>query len=217
MISTGMNSTDYLVDRYMTISPIQVVVVFLLYVLIPLFIPLPLDAQSIKYRWDTKLLIDTSGQRVFNMRSKTSSVKKLATPTLTIRPSPLEMQHGKRAFAEKHKVTIPAILIEYGKEPDGDYHLVLKNPFGNETIIAEIPDPADPKLRGFPALRTNYDACRQFIDTELGVPATQVNPLTSPLSISITGIVFFDKSGHGGGHAENGVELHPVLKITKRN
>jgi len=33
--------------------------------------------------------------------------------------------------------------------------------------------------------------------------------------VKVTGFLFFDKMAHGNGHARNGVEIHPVLKIWK--
>jgi hypothetical protein len=86
---------------------------------------------------------------------------------------------------------------------------------GNKTLIAEIPDPSAPKLKGFPDLKKNYTDARNFIKENLGDPPSAVTPLGEPVKVKITGIVFFDKVAHGNGHATNGAEIHPVLKISK--
>ena len=48
-------------------------------------------------------------------------------------------------------------------------------------------------------------------------PPISMLPKYHPLSVKVTGIIFFDKSGHGNGHAENGIEIHPIFEISKAN
>src|ERR1043166_3809564 len=67
------------------------------------------------------------------------------------------------ADAEKKKIKITAYVVMGRKEDnDFDYHLVLKSLTGNDSMIAEIPDPEQIKLKGFPGLRHDYAKARAF-------------------------------------------------------
>ena len=166
------------------------------------------------YRWDVKILIDSAGLRIYKQKSKPETISNLANVNATPRPEQNELTKGKRAEAEKRKVTVTAYLIATGLEEDGDYHLVCKALNSKKTLIAEIPDPTTTKLRGFPGLKADYGKGRSEVDGKIGRPPHQVTDLVIKRKIRITGIVFFDKLAHGNGHAENGVEIHPVTTIT---
>lgn len=142
------------------------------------------------------------------------SISNLANVSTTPRPAQSKLSKGKRAEAEKRKVTITAYIIATGAEPDGDYHLVCKAINSQETLIAEIPNPSTLKLKGFPGLKSDYTKARNVIDEKIGTPPHQVTDLPTKRKVTITGIVFFDKMAHGNGHAENGIEIHPVLAVT---
>jgi hypothetical protein len=173
-----------------------------------------LNCSAQVYRWDTKILIDSAGLRIYKHKAKPETISNLANGNATIRPAKDEMTHNKRASAEKRKVTVTAYIIATGHEDDGDYHLVCQALFSNKTLIAEIPDPENIKLKGFPGLRANYSKARNEIDNKIGTPPNSVKTLSKKRKVRITGIVFFDKIAHGEGHAENGAEIHPVLSIT---
>lgn len=166
------------------------------------------------YRWDTKILIDSAGLRLYKHKAKPETISNLANGSATIRPAKDEMTHNKRATAEKRKITVTAYIIATGHEDDGDYHLVCQALFSNKTLIAEIPDPETKKLKGFPGLKTDYAKARNEINTKIGTPPHKVTHLSKKHKVHITGILFFDKIAHGEGHAENGAEIHPVLSIT---
>lgn len=172
-----------------------------------------LSCSAQVYRWDTKILIDSAGLRIFKQKAKPETISSLANGNATVRPQKDEMNHSKRANAEKRKVTVTAYIITTGHEEDGDYHLICQALFSNKTLIAEIPDPETIKLKGFPGLKANYAKARNEIDSKIGVPPHQVTDLTKKRKVRITGILFFDKIAHGEGHAENGAEIHPVLSI----
>jgi hypothetical protein len=165
------------------------------------------------YRWDTKILIDTAGHRVYKQKATSETISNLANPSSTPRPQADELKKGKRANAEKRKVTITAYITATGIEDDGDYHLVLQALNGKATLIGEIPDPATPKLKGFPTLKNNYSIARHTVDKEIGIPPQKVTLLTKKVKVKITGTVFFDKMAHGNGHAPNGIEIHPILSL----
>ena len=163
------------------------------------------------YRWDYKVLIDTAGLRVFGIKphpGKVDDLVRLARPHK-------EALEGKRASLEKQQVTVTAFVVAAGKEDDHDYHLVLKSPNNDATLIAEIPDPDCPELKHFPGLKTAYKDARAFVRQEIDDKPEKVKPLATPLKVQVTGVVFFDKMSHGNGHSVNGVEIHPILKINK--
>ena len=96
-------------------------------------------------------------------------------------------------------------LLEFRRESDGDYHLVLSD--GSHTMLAEIPDPAC--VAGGP-LQTPIAAARaQFEARYPGAgAATVVNE-----TVTVAGVGFFDFLHSQTGVAPNAIELHPVLSI----
>lgn len=167
------------------------------------------------YRWDYKILIDADGLLLLKAEAKTSSINKLTK----IKRPPNSALKNQRADAENQKVIVTAIITAYGKEEDGDYHLVLQSPTTDSTLIAEIPDPNCDKLKGFPTLKKLYSKARSFIEANIGNVPSRVTDLdeSEQIKVKVTGIPFFDKRAHGNGHAANGIEIHPILKITKAN
>jgi hypothetical protein len=177
------------------------------------FLIFTLRCSAQVYRWDTKILIDTAGLRIYKQKAKPETISNLSNGNATVRPQKDEMNNGKRASAEKRKVTVTAYIIATGHEDDGDYHLVCQALFSNKTLIAEIPDPETKRLKGFPGLEKDYTKARSEIESKIGVPPHQVTDLTKKHKVRITGILFFDKIAHGKGHAVNGAEIHPVLSL----
>ncbi len=171
------------------------------------------ETLSGKYRWDIKLLIDTAGQRVLNLPSHQSSVHELVS---IHRPSNDQLGEH-RAEAEKKKITITAFIVESGKEDDGDFHLVLTDESNSDSLIAEIPDPSSPELQNFPEQKKEFNEARNFFLQHVEDHPGNIKPLPHHVKANITGVVFFDKMAHGNGHAKNGVEIHPILKIESTN
>lgn len=165
------------------------------------------------YRWDVKILIDSAGLRIYKQKATPETISNLSNGNATLRPEKDEMNKGKRADKEKRKVRVTAYIIATGIEDDGDYHLVCKALDSKKTLIAEIPDPETKKLKGFPGLKADYTKARNQINEKFGTPPQRVTDLVKKRKVRITGIVFFDKMAHGNGHAENGVEIHPVTTI----
>jgi hypothetical protein len=163
-----------------------------------------------------KILIDTAGQRVFKKKALGTSVSDLANKKENPRPEKKEIQKGLRADSEKLKVTVTAYLIGLGQEKDGDYHLILKALKSKKTLVAEIPNPDDKKLKKFPELKNKYQKARDEIDKKVGVPNKTIKEI-DPVKIIVTGIVFFDifeEGGHAHGSAiENAIEIHPVTHL----
>ena len=175
------------------------------------FFSLNLHAQA--YRGSVKLLVDSAGKRVLHLPIIQTTISQLSNPSFTPKPKPHELDSGKRAASEKRKVQVHALLLAYSREADGDYHLILMDPEDSSTMIAELPNPLQPAIKNNPELIELYTQARKFIDSSFGAPTTQTKFFPNKPKLIVTGILFFDKAGHGLGHAENSVEIHPVLEI----
>lgn len=187
----------------------------LVHIIILLLIPFLLPAQQGTWRWDIKVGIDTAALRLHKKKYKPEpeTVQNLASKTNNPKPSNQERSGGKRADAEKRKVTITGYVTETGLEADGDYHLVIKALSGSKTLIAEIPDNDTPKISGYPTYKREYKKARNEVEDKIGTPPSRITKLETKRKVKITGFVFFDKTAHGNGHATNDVEIHPVLEI----
>ena len=182
----------------------------LLFLLLPCYALSPIGECGGKYRWDYKICIDPEGIALLNTTAEPTTINALTKHTN--RPIADEM-YMQRATAEKRKVTLTAYVIMCGKEDDEDFHLVLKSTTGKDTLIAEIPDPACPKVKGYPYLVNKYSKARQFVLANIDDSPGGIKPVDKIVKVKVTGIVFFDKIAHGSGHAPNGVEIHPILDI----
>jgi hypothetical protein len=118
-------------------------------------------------------------------------------PTTRVRP------------AETTVFAVRAILTDYKTEADSDVHLVLLDPGGSGTMVAEIPAPgcvgatsvfADAIARSRAAFEARYRPTDRYQRTSVAV--------------TVTGVGFFDRVHGQRGVAANGIELHPVLSIT---
>ena len=102
---------------------------------------------------------------------------------------------------------LSATLVQYRRDPDEDYHLILVDDDGTQMIV-EIPrpecvDPISPWYDLIANARAGFDAA--FTVT------TTWHYTNTP--VIVTGIGFWDYNHGQIGHAPNFVELHPVLDI----
>jgi hypothetical protein len=162
------------------------------------------------YRWDYKILIDPLGANT--VYKKTAVSKSIHTLVSITRPTNAQLGNHRSA-REQQKIKTTALIVGFGEEGDNDYHLILTSLDGSDSLIAEIPDPTCKKLKGFPGLKHDYKAARKFIEDNIDGTPGSIHYLDEAVKVKITGVVFFDKMAHGNGHANNGVEIHPVLKI----
>ncbi len=98
-------------------------------------------------------------------------------------------------------------LVQYRRESDGDYHLVLSD--GTDTMIAEIADPAC-VAAGSPLAAQMSGARAQFEAVHAPVAGT---PSAVSETVTVTGVGFYDFFHSQTGVAPNAIELHPVLSI----
>lgn len=115
---------------------------------------------------------------------------------------------NRRLEAEKHAVTVRAVLVGWKRENDRDFHIVIASPNDpSATMIAEPPDPScssSPHAKQFAAVRAAMVQC-------FGEPGRWK---TLPhMTVDITGVPFFDVPHGQTGHAPNAIEIHPVLSI----
>jgi len=169
-------------------------------------------------RWKVKTCKDTTVNRLFVGNSITNPLKSpqhtdIVTLSGLARPSMLG--NTRAATAERTIWVIEATLTDYKEEKgstgDNDYHLALKDDDGN-TMIAEIPKPScvtnttpEPLRDLIHQARTDFDA--KFTVTGSFKPANS--------RVRITGPAMFDLI-HGTpqrGVADNGIEIHPIIKI----
>ena len=108
---------------------------------------------------------------------------------------------------ETHVYRVRATLIEYKRERDDDYHLVLRGRSG-QTMIAEIPAPhcvgsTSPLAAGIAKARHEFNAQYHVTDSFHHVHRR----------VEVTGVGFFDFHHGQTGVAPNAIELHPVLDV----
>jgi hypothetical protein len=117
---------------------------------------------------------------------------------------------GRVAPVELTTYRVHARLVEYVREADGDYHLVLADRHGR-TMVAEIPNPScvakiSPVKAAIRSARAHMDA-RLSVTT--GFKATNRR-------VVVRGIGFFDYFHGQTGMAPDDLELHPVTALRFR-
>jgi len=156
-------------------------------------------------RWSVKTLADTEASKV----SKAPVEKTVADMVALQRPADVNKDLPRTPGIEMTTYKIAATLTLYKEEADRDYHLVLEDN-DDHTMIAEIPDPECAKNS---SLLEQITKARQEFDSKFKVGSDKH---ATKIPVTVTGVGFFDIL-HGGagqiGHAENNIELHPVLDI----
>src|SRR5258707_9469194 len=155
-------------------------------------------------RWSVKTGTDPDAGLV-NLASTTSTT--IATMRSWTAPSPIPANNRVSPF-ETTQWVLNATLTQYKLESDSDYHLIIVDGSGN-SMIAEIPSPScvgtgSPFGPGITTSRNQFDA--RFTAT--------TSFQTANIPVQITGVGMFDFLHGQTGVAPNGIEIHPVLKIT---
>lgn len=171
-------------------------------------------------RWKVKTCKDTTVNRLF-VGNNTANGLKSPVPTdivtLAGLPRPSTLGNTRAASAERKIWVIEAILTDYkeerGAHGDTDYHLAIADDDGN-TMIAEIPKPSCVTSTTPQPLRNLIHQARADFDAKFTVTGSFKQPPTTQ-RVRITGPAMFDII-HGTpqrGVADNGIEIHPVIKI----
>ena len=120
-------------------------------------------------------------------------------------PDPIPHKHRVRPV-ETTVYVVSATLVQFKREPDGDYHLVLKGQDGS-TMICEIPNP---RFVGGSPFRDHIVKARAAFTARFHVTTSWQSP---DVPVVVTGIGLFDVPHGQHRPATNFIELHPVLDI----
>jgi hypothetical protein len=171
---------------------------------------------AVHERWSVKTGADADAQALTNQAPTSTTIAQLtALPVPGFLPP-----DGRSDGAEKTVYQLTATLQAFGREADGDYHMVIADDQGT-TMIAEIPDPSDITAPSFFAAqianaRTAFDNKFQVVENIAapaapGLMATGFQEVSVP--VTLTGIGYFDFKHGQRGVADNAIELHPVINI----
>jgi len=158
-----------------------------------------------EWRWPVKTGSDTDRHTV-SRRVEVTSIRYLRS-----RAAPSSFAgHQDRRFrgAERHTWQLTTRLTQYREEDDGDIHLVIKNSSGNK-MIAEIPLGHCVSSRSL--WKRQIASARAAFTRHLHVTTSwhYVNR-----KITLQGLGFFDEIHDVTGQAPNGIELHPVIRVS---
>jgi len=178
-----------------------------------------LKAAAVHERWSVKTAADPDAQA---LTAQAPTPTTIAALTALAVPALLPPD-GRSDGAEKTVWQLTATLQAFGREADGDYHMVLADAQGN-TMIGEIPNPDDvtaPSYFGtqIANARTAFDS--HFSLVENIRPPAQAAPGPAgtagfqevAVPVTLTGLGFFDFAHGQRGVAPNAIELHPVINI----
>jgi hypothetical protein len=180
-------------NRRIAMSLVSIVLAAL--ILIPLVGPTPPESQATcgVERWSVKTGTDPDAQLV-----DLTNIIETSIPEMAGWPRPGNLPPNNRIDPyETNAFWYYAFVVQYLRESDQDYHVVIQDYLGNY-MIAEIPDPACVvNARAEFDAMFNVTTSRQYTHTP----------------VMITGVGFFDFNHGQTGHALNYIELHPVLDI----
>ncbi len=165
-------------------------------------------------RWESKVLIDTKANLI-DFSPRTATIHTLSTWKLVVTGD-----QTPRVINERKAVKVKALLAEYKKEADRDYHLILIDPkHPEDSMVAEIPDPLCPQ-----AIQSGHAAnYQEALDTLQAISGGKLNKtkkvFNPPVLCYITGIPFYDPPHRGrkpSGNAPNNLEIHPITKMERK-
>ena len=158
-------------------------------------------------RWGVKTLTDSNAAQVDLKHVVKSSVYE---------QSQLEGHdinaHTPRLDDEMTVYRIRCYLIEFKKEDDRDYHLVIMGENKQDTMVAEICDPKCPGVKKSPAYK-KFVTVRNKFEKYFNKKKSKKN---ISVHLVIEGVGFFDKKHPVSprGNALNNREIHPLTKLT---
>lgn len=171
---------------------------------------------AVHERWAVKTGSDADAQALTSQAPTPTTIAQLtALPYPGFLPP-----DGRSEGAEKTVWQLSATLQAFGREADGDYHLVIADDHGT-TMIAEIPNPDDITSPSYFAAqitnsRTAFDNHFQLTEDLSGPSAAAAGTSAFQevsVPVTLTGIGYFDFNHRQRGVAANAIELHPVIDI----
>ena len=154
----------------------------------------PLRALCGSERWSVKTFTD-SDRFLVDLTPRYRTIKQLNS---LVRPA--HRPANGRTPAELKVYRVTATAFKTINEDDGDIHLALRGSDGSE-MIAEAPEPA---CSIGARARAQIDAAR--------LVAQDIN---SGDKVVAVGVGFYDFAHHQTGHADNYIELHPLISLRK--
>jgi hypothetical protein len=166
------------------------------------------NAQCGEHRWDVKTLSDSDTLLIdFNKVVKTTILEQSALP------KPEKIKHNTpRQSSEITVYSIDCEIVSFKREDDFDIHIVLKDPKGDLTMVAELPSPWCPEVQATSRSKV-FKKINDFFLDNIGKPTSKFKNLRYPIPVRVTGVGFFDAFHGQRGMLSNGREIHPVLKI----
>ena len=159
-------------------------------------------------RWPVKTLSDSDAAKVdFRPRpADVTSLRALAAPASL-------PQDSRVTPTELETYVIQVEVQGFKLEDDSDVHVVV-HPIGKpgETMIVELAEATCNGAVGS-LQRGAMQSARQSFTSICGDPSRRFKPCAATLEI--TGVAFFDFPHGQTGVAPNGIELHPVLSVTR--
>jgi len=160
-------------------------------------------------RWDVKTLSDPAANQV-NFDPKPATVKQLYSMKA---PTTGEARHASEQQTYVVQAKLVGYKIEFDAEKntgDHDFHIVIQDLHGTQTMVVEIPDSqcagacTSLKKDAIESART------AFQNGVTKPPEAEFFALHDPVMVEVTGVLFFDFAHRQTGLAKNCAELHPV-------
>lgn len=147
-------------------------------------------------RWPVKVLLDRDAGRV-DFTAEPTTIGALAgiPRPLGARPTAARLAIELRTFRVRGR------LMDVTEQADGDLHLVvvdIADP--TQFLVAEIPDSA---------CAVGSRRASDYAEAQRWARRTGI-----PIEVEIEGVAFWDDQHGQVGMARNGIELHPVLRVT---
>lgn len=151
-------------------------------------------------RWDIKTLNDYSAKNIYFNKPIKTTVKKI---NFLIRPKDIK-NFTPRLREEYNVYVIDCKILDYIKQSDGDYHLIVSDIKDlNYKMIIEIITPH----HGNKLYYKNFKLVRNYINKCIK------KKKIIGRNFQIIGVSFFDLIHNQKGASLNYLELHPVLQI----
>jgi hypothetical protein len=160
-------------------------------------------------RWSVKVVTDSAASRI-NYTPKQARISDF----VKLRPQYSGME--PRADVERQTYEVTCRIAGYKREADGDIHIVMMDPNDNSvTMIGEIPDPDCPNVSNSPLVSAFRSARAQIASFAVEHDDGSGLHKVARGLYKLVGIGFMDRIEGQLGVAPNGIELHPVISVTR--
>ena len=191
---------------------LRAVFIVLLLLTAPAHAAIPYGSACGVFRWSVKTLADPAAAHLPQSATTTT----IAALAQLHPPGDPQYFTTRRAPVETTLYHLRARLQGYVLEQDGDVHLLLRDPQTGAHMIGEIPAPyCAPGARA--ATFAHARAAVKSIGRHAAMPRRiwwlDYRGATPPL-VDVWGYGYWDDEHGQRGAAKNGVELHPVLRLS---